>query len=273
MPFWGNNSLAIVFRPFGRAMLFMAGTDERFRAAPPEEFRPVWAALLALSIACGAAMTTLWGVAGGLFGGAWYTPWFVSSAAVLAFMVLGPFRRAILQAGQLLGRGDPSAAALSTCLLVAVLAMLLLALKTFPLYNELPLPPALAWVRPEFDGARALVLMPIWGCWGMLVLTQLYRPGPNTEPALTAMAKGCGPIAASLSVLLPVLGTWFYFQFLGPWQHLAISGFAAGAAILAGLALAALDGGLTRQAVLATNLLVQIAFILGYLFAHVHWTK
>ena len=277
MPLWGNNSLSRAMRPFGCAMLFMTAGDDRLGDEPAEEFRPVWAALLGQSIAFGAAMTALWNVAGAIFGGGGieYSPWYASTVAVLALMFLGPCQRSLLQAGRLLGRQDPAAAAAAGCLLLLMFALLLLALRPIYLWpdpfhqKELVIPAALAWMRPEFDGTRVIVLMPIWGCWGMLILTQIKRPCGKTEPALAAMAKGCGPIAASMSVLLPLLGTWFYFQFLGSWQHLAISAFAAGGAILGGLGFVRLAGGLTRQAVLATNLVVQLAFMLGYLFAHV----
>ena len=79
-----------------------------------------------------------------------------------------------------------------------------------------------------------------------------------------AFARGCGPISAAAVMGLLLGLTVTYFNFL-PWEQVGISGAIIVSAIAAGLLCCRLDGGLTRRALLAANILTQIATLLACL--------
>lgn len=249
---------------------FLTASDTGLQAVEPDRFRMAWLAMFGQAVLWGVAMTFVWNQASGFFGDTYYDYiWIFPAAAVMAFMFLWPFRQAMLQTGRLLGRDDAATSQLIVSVLLIVYALALVAAKPLWIYGETYLPPELAWVRPGREAARVLLLMPLWGCWGMLIAGGLVKTGPKTEPAVSAMVKGCGPICSVVTLLAPLAATWFYFAFMGTWHHLAISAFAVVTAAVAGVAMGRLEGGLSRRVLLATNVLVQLALLLGYLFAKV----
>ena len=238
-------------------MLLSAG-DDLLAAEPPERFARAWWQLMLVSFGWGLALTWVWGAAWALFRdveGLLVRPALAATAA----LALGPLRRAIAAGAEMLGGAEGAAA-----LLVMTLAGCLLGLDANFYSFEPPLPWWLAWVRPPAKLYRVLMLMPLWGGWSMLVVAQLCRPNERTEPAVAAFARGCGPVATAACMGALLAATIQYFNYL-PWRQLCISGAAAASAIVGGLVLCRICGGLRRKALLAANLLTQIVFALAYL--------
>jgi hypothetical protein len=121
----------------------------------------------------------------------------------------------------------------------------------------------LAWLRPDKELFRVLLLMPLWGAWSMLITVQWCHAGDGTEPAVAAFARGCRPMAMAGALAAILILTIQYFTFL-PWTHLAVAGASIVAAALAGPVMCRATRGLTRRALLAANLLTQLVFLLSY---------
>lgn len=241
-------------------MLLTAG-DDALAAEPAGRFARAWGGLMLLGLAWGAATAAVWAWSGWLFG--WYSGMpLMPTAAVLAAVTLWMYRRSLGALSDMLGGARRAHAV--TVTLVAVMALCLLGLRG---WNEdsLPrdLPQLLRHVYPRAS-YRALVLMPMWGAWAMLITAQFRRPDDRTEAAVAAFARGCGPLAAAgcMGVLLAI--TIRQFNYL-PWSQLSIPAVAVAAAIAGGLAACRIAGGLTRSALLAVNFLTQLAFLLAYL--------
>lgn len=269
----GDSILARVIRWLqGRpGILFLTASDADLQAQKPERFRWAWLAMLCESVLWGLAMAFVWNQTCGFFGETSFI-WILPAAAVVAFMFLWPFRQGVVQAGQLLGRGNAANSQLIVSVLLIVYALTLVAAKPSTVWDPWQRPSPWDWMLPGLDFSRVLLFMPLWGCWGMLIAGQLVKAGARTEPAVATMVKGCGPICSVITLLAPLGATWFYFAFMGSWQHLAISAFAVITAAVAGVILGRIEGGLSRRVLLTTNVLVQLAMLLGYLFAKVRMT-
>jgi len=245
------------------SLMLLTASDERLAQAPPGRFAFAWVGLLSASLAWGALTTVLWGAAWFVFtepAGVLFTPVAVTAAAIL----LGPFRRAAVALAEALVPRDATARALAVSVVAAVLILALLGVRTHQYHSENLLPGWLAWVRPVGEPHRVLLLMPLWGGWAMLIAGQLARVNEQTEPAVRAFVRGCGPVSAAGSMALPAALTWLEFQFLSGWEW-TIAGTAALVGILAGGLLPRLTGGLKRRSLLAVNLATQLAFLLAYL--------
>jgi hypothetical protein len=238
--------------------MLLTASDGRLAAARPERFANAWVGVMLLSLAWGVLSTLLWGAAWALFRpqGVHFAP----AAVVLTVFLLWPFRRAAVALAETVGGDAPTARALAAALFVAVLCLALLGLKATPYHNERPLPGWLAWVRPRGELYRVLVLAPVWGGWAMLITGQFRRPVEGTEAAVAAFSRGCGAVAAAACMAVPGVLTWVYFGYLWGWEA-TMSGAAIAAAVGGGLALSARTGGLTRAALLAANVVTQLAFL------------
>jgi hypothetical protein len=125
------------------------------------------------------------------------------------------------------------------------------------------LPPAWAWLWPKAIH-RVLLLTPLWGSWSMLALGLFPRPRADADACTLQFAGSIGPLAAAAYLLAPLGGSVVYLNFLYPWHFVPPAAALLGA-LGAGTLLVRLAGSLDRSALLATNVLTQLAFLAGYL--------
>jgi len=241
-------------------MLMTAG-DERLAAEPAERFARAWAGLMLFSLLCGLGFVGLWGLAWKFFPDSYM--FLMPSAVTVAAFALWPFRRHIAALADLLGGRDTTARATAAAVLVLILALCLMRMDTDPIYQGV-LGRWAAWLRPDYEFSRVLVLMPVWGGWAMLITCQFRRPGERTTPAVAALARGCGALVTAGCMGVIMAATIVYFNFL-PWTQLTIPAATVAAAIVGGLVFCKITGGLSRKALLATNMLTQLVFLLVYL--------
>lgn len=253
-----NSADWLVRRP---GYMFLTADAERLSAQQPGRFARAWVELLVVSLGWGLATIGIWAAAWKLFGEPMGR--LMPSAMVAATFVLWPYRRAVAGALEALFPSDTTARALAGAAFVVVLTLGLLSLKRDFRHDPF-LPSVIAWIRPWDKIYRPMILMPLWGCWAMLITPQFCRPRPQTDAVVAAFAAGCGPlwVAVVMGVLLGLTIT--YFNFLS-WLQLAIPVATVIAAILGGIVFCRLTGGLTRQGLLAVNVLTQLVFLLACL--------
>lgn len=239
-------------------MLLTADTA-RLDSEPAHRFVRAWGGLILLAVVSGVALVGVWGLA-------WRMTTGVGIAPVIAALtlVLWPFRRGIGAMAELLAPDDPAARAVVASALVAFWPFCFLAIKTYFYHGELVLPAAIAWIRPDAECYRVLLIMPCWGAWSMLVACQFPRHAERIEPPVAALAGGCGPMATAVSLAIPLTVTLFYFGFLG-WWGVTIPLATALAGTIGPVVLCRIAGGLRRRPLLATNVLTQGVFLLAYL--------
>ena len=124
------------------------------------------------------------------------------------------------------------------------------------------LPQSWAWLWPRAL-YRVLLLTPVWGAWSMLALGQFHRPSAGTDAAARHFALGVGPLTTAAWLAVPLAGSLIYLNFLFPW-HFLPPVVALLAALGGGTLIVRLRGGLSRGALLATNFLTQVAFLVAY---------
>jgi len=254
-------------------MLLTAG-ESRLAAAEPSRFVWAWFGLALQSVAWGALLVCVWNLSWGLFGDvpvgryAALNPslQLLPALAAAAVIVLWPFRRAAASCADLLGGADAGIRAMVSAIEVLLLTLALVAMKSRQV-SEAQLPPQFWGVRPDLDACRALMLMPLWGVWGILITSQFCKPCSDTEGPVAAFARGCGPATAAFCLVLPLGATWYSFHFLGMWQHWTMSISTAVCAIAAGVIFCRIGGGLSRRTLLATSMMTQLAFMLAVLAA------
>lgn len=220
-----------------------------------------WLGVLLLSLATGLLSVAVWGGAWRLLGD--LRLWWIPPVTTLTVLVLGPLRRTLLSWASL-GGGRRSIRGLLLCAPLLLLGLCLLRLRDLPIYCESPLPAWMTWLRPQYEQYRVLLLMPLWGGWGMLIAGRFCRQSDRTEPAVAHLPHTCGPMTAALCMGVLLAITIVYFSYL-PWTQLTISGAAIFAAVFGSMALCRLSGGLRRDTLLAVNLLTQLTFLLAYL--------
>ena len=251
----------------GDGYAYLTADDQRLASMQTAPRSRTWLSLMLLGVAWGIGSMWLWQGALDLFydvrfrtrteSAAW-----LAVAAVLATQGLWLYRRSFVALGDALsGRRQPTPV-LTQAILVAIWILTLLSLERpgsedYPYY----LPGAWQWLVPAPAWFRTLILAPVWGAWSMLVVCQFCRPCEATDPATSALARGCGPMTTVLCLSLPLAGSLLYFQYLGPAQTWipAITIFGA---IASGLWLCRRNGGIGRDVLLAVNLLTQLTFML-----------
>ncbi len=245
--------------PAGRMLL---ADEDRFAALPPQRYARAWIGLLGLSAAWGLIQWNLWGVSWRLFRD--YEPLLMPAAVTAAVFCLLPYRRAVLAlAGAVAGR-EPGGRALAVTVVVLLLAMCLARLLPDRYPPNWPLLPWwIGWLRPPMTLYRVLVLMPLWGTWGMLIIGKFCRPSERTCPQTAALARGIGAAAAAAVMGALLLATVGYFHHLGLGGQVGMPTTTILVAIGGGAVLCRRTGGPTRPALLATNLLTQLAFLLA----------
>ncbi len=241
----------------------MTADDDKLNAQPAERFKHVWLGLTVFSLAWGFLSIGLWNLAGWLFGwpGGMY---FMQALLVVTVMILGPYRRAAESLINVLAGPSQTGRSLFAAVLLVCLVTSLTVLRPDWYRQEQSLPAWLLWVRPESKIDRVLLLMPLWGTWAMLILPHLRRPDPQESPAVTALARGCGPMTAAILMGLLIGTDIGYFAYM-PWTQLSISAAGIAIAIGGGLFLAHRAGRMDRNVLLATNLLTQLAVLVAFL--------
>ena len=229
----------------------------------PESFRRGWIGLLLLSLLWGLVSIGLWDLSRKLFGRPGGMD--VMSAMVLAAAILLlPMRLGAVFLCELLGGKNTTGKMLFVGVLVMVLTMSLLSLQPDWHALESQLPWVLGWFRPQSKSSRVLLLAPMWGAWSMLILPNFRRIDPDSSPQTSAMARGCGPLTATVIMGLLVGWSGGYFAYLA-WVQMCISGSAVLVAVLGGLLLAHRNGQMDRKVLLAANLLTQLAVLVSFL--------
>ncbi|MCD4824862.1 MAG: hypothetical protein K8S55_09650 [Phycisphaerae bacterium] len=252
-----------IIRTFRSAQLFFLADDEHLAAGPAERFTHAWVGIWCVSFLWALAAFGLWKLTRKLFGTREETH-FLSGMIIAAIMLLLVYRRSARGVVKLLAGADPVNQALLAAMLAVGLTVCLSVLRTDWHRQEMILWDWLAWIRPACKAGRILLLLPMWGAWAMFILPHFRRVDAEASPAAAVMARGCGPLTAT--VLMAVLLVWsiWYFAYL-PWTQLSIFGVAILAAVGGGLYLAGRKGKMDREVLLATNLLTQLAMLLAFL--------
>lgn len=248
------------------AYMLLTADAQDLAAEPPARFARAWLELMGLSVLWGAALTNAWGLTWHIFSRYDYDMLVVPALAAAGVFCLWPCRRGVVALAEVLGGRDATARAMAAAMIVFGAAMCLLCLKPdWGRWEYLRLPWWLDWLRPPAKLYRVLFLMPVWGAWSMVITPKFARPSDRTEPQVAAMAAGCPAHAAAACMVFPLVFSIAYFHHLGLGSQASISLVTILAAILGGAGLCRLTGGLTRRALLAANVVTQIAFALAYL--------
>ena len=258
------------------AAVFLTGSSDRVARRPAEHCARLGWPIMLLGALWGLAMIALWDIANRLTWPMTFN-WVAPSALCAAAMVLGPYRRATLSLVEMLiprrRQGSPNPdvrrdvwgpLAWVGVPLIALAVGLILngALRSDPDWpTQLPRQWAWLWPRALY---RVLLLAPVWGAWGMLTLGQFCRPSDRTDEPTRRFAESVHPITSAAALAIPLTGSLVYLNFLYP-VHFVPPLAAIVAALGGGALLARRGGALTRPALLAANVLAQLAFLLAYL--------
>jgi len=246
--------------------MLLTASDEALAAEPPERFGLAWLELMALSTLLGVLLVNLWGVSWRIFRD--YDPLIMPAAVTGCVFCLWPFRRGLAALTELLNRSDgPARSVVSATLVLAVVLCLARLDPDWQRREPLALPQWLDWLRPAAKLYRVLLLMPMWGGWGMIIAVKFCRPTGRTEPQVAAFARGCGAAGAAACMAGLLLMSICYFHHLGLGGQICIPLVTVLAAIAGGAGLCRLDGAPTRRALLAGNVVTQMAFVVAYLAA------
>jgi hypothetical protein len=242
--------------------MFLTAGDERLAAQKPARFTFAWLELMGLSVLTGLMLIGVWTVTWWVF-----DDWDRLSrpaAATAIVLLVWPLRMALVAIGPALrfrDRANQAAAATAAAALVGVAIMSLT--DRYPSYGvEYAMPGWIAWIRPALSIHRVLLLMPIWGAWSMLIAVQFQRPGTQTDPITRRFAQACGPLSAVACMSLPLVGTIIYFHYMDAPGQMVVTSVTVAVAILTGPILCKISGALTRQALLASNMITQIVFLM-----------
>jgi len=261
-----HNPLSSVLAWLARrpAYMLLTAADASLAGEPPRRFARTWIELMGLSLLWGILLVNLWGVAWGIFRD--YEPLVMPAMATAGVFCLWPFRRGIAALAGFLSPRDATGRAVAAAAIVVIVALSFLGLKPdWHRWEFTKLPWWVAWLQPDAKLYRVLLLMPLWGAWAMVITVKFYKPGDRTEPQVSAFARGCGaaPAAGCMAGLLAA--SIAYFHHLGVGSQVTIFVVPVLAAIGGGVGLSRAAGGSCRRALLAANVLTQIAFILAYL--------
>ncbi len=256
-----KDTLARIFRVLScrPSYMLLTASDADLADQPPARFARAWLGVLTLSLAWGVAMAGLWSGVWLAFGDLYAGLPLIPALSIVIAMTLWLYRIAALSlADALVGQANR---ALGTSVIVV---SLLVATIDYRGWGGIPsgLPVWLQWLTP-YPQLRVMVLAPVWGAWAMLVTCRFRRPSADTAPAVTALADGAGPIVTTLSMGAMMAATIWWLQFPS-WTVVLIPAVTVIVAVVGGLLLCRKAGGLTRQALLANNLLTQLAFWFAY---------
>ncbi len=242
-------------------MLLMA-SEESLAGEDPARFKSAWLGLMLLSLCWGIVGVLLYGWAWAVFGE--YTGiQLMPTAVIVVAWTIGPYRRCVVA----LGRAIAGPGSAGSAVVVVVLALAMLGLNDgwrsdWPNYWSFNMSNYLHWMpRTMF---RAVILAPVWGAWAMLAVAQFCRKHDSCSPAIKALARGCGPMTVAMCMAVPLAATLLAFHMF-PAINLTIPGATIIAALAGGSIMSRRNGGLTRDILLAVNILTQLTFIIAYL--------
>lgn len=243
------------------AYLLMTAQGEGLQSQPPARFERAWIGLMALSLGWGLLSCGIWVLCQQAFEPSAHGVPAVATAAVFCLWL---YRRSLVSTAEVLTPCDAPARALVLSLLALAVVGIYSAFMGGEGIREFDLPPVVNWLRPYERHYRLLLLAPLWGAWAMIIGPKFCRISPAAEPAVTALAGGCGPFRAVLCMVLPWAGSVFYFQYLHwSWQFIIpiVTTIAAPAAVW----ICSRRQGLRRSTLLAANFLTQMVFLLTYM--------
>jgi len=249
-------------RKLATAYAFVAGPADSLDRRAAEDFRRLSGYLMGLALLWGVILAGLWDLTYRLTFPSLLN-WIVPACVCAAASVLGPYRRASLALAGTVAAGPLRWARWPVWVALAAL----LAAQ----YH------ALGWKEPDWPGHvsgpwawlwpkamyRVLLLSPVWGAWSMLAVAQFHRAGPRTDPPARHLAANVTPLAAAACLVPPLAGTFVYLMHLHQPLRFAPPAAAVLAALGGGTALVRLRGRLCRPALLAVNLLGQLAFLVA----------
>lgn len=243
--------------------MYLTACDARLASQAGRRFARSWLGLMGLSIATGLGLVGLWGAAWRILGD--YGLLVMPATAAAIGLLVWPMRHGLASLARIIGREGLANRAMVVSVVSVVVMTSLVCLRPDWYRAEYAMPPVLAWLRPDAKIYRVLILMPVWGCWAMLIALQFCRPGEGTDAATRALADGCGPAAAAACMAVPLAGSVVYMHYLGAGAQWTVPAVTVVAAIATGPILCRLAGGPTRSTLLAGNLLTQLVFLVTFL--------
>ncbi|NQU74880.1 MAG: hypothetical protein HQ546_01030 [Planctomycetes bacterium] len=250
------------------ALILLAGADNRLADHDGNGLRQVWLWLGLAGLAWGLLLAAVWALAAQAF------PWWrdtnlplMPAAAVLTVMALPPLGRVMLAPARLWRGDSPADQAMIAGATMCLFALCLLGI--LPYHRQaIRLPAFLAWIQP-MEEYRVLIVMPMWGVWAMMVPGHFCRPAERASALVRSFIK-CQPVAATaMWMAIPLAGTLWQLNFLNGWVALpAALPLVAGS--IGSVCICRATGGVTRGALLAGNLLTQLAMLVGYLAGKTH---
>jgi hypothetical protein len=243
------------------AYLLMTAQGEGLQSQPAARFRRAWIGLMLLSLGWGLLSCGIWVLCQQMFEPNAHGVPAVATAAVFCLWL---YRRSVISTAEVLAPRDASARALVLSLLALAVVGVYSAFMGGEGIREFDLPSAVNRLRPYERHYRLLLLAPLWGAWAMIIAPKFCRLSPAAEPAVAALAEGCGPFRAVLCMVLPLAGTWFYFQYLH-WSWQIIISIVTIVTALAAAWICSRRQGLRHSTLLAANFLTQMVFLLTYM--------
>jgi hypothetical protein len=238
----------------------LTASPERLSHSKPGRFRRGWLGVVGVSLLAGLAAMAIHGLAWRIFGERGIVS--LPSLAAAGVMVAGPMRRGMVELSRRLGGQSPAGQALVATLLGLLLVGGISSLQPLFYKADPQIPAWLAWIRPAAKTHRVLLLMPLWGAWGMLAIGQFCRPGQSTCPAVTSLIRGCGPLVVAVLMGLLMFLTIQAMGFL-PWWQVGITAATIAGGLIAGMASCRQSGGPSAGALQATGTMTQLVFLLA----------
>ena len=249
----------VIVRSIPMAWRFHTADPLTWAAEDPRSLRYGGLGLLLLAGVWAAASVGLWQVTSRLFARYSQQPTLPALALTL-WMLLGPCRRGADALVNTLARGDSRKRAIPAALLALGLWCLFSVLD--PEWHRSETLGWISFARPLSKIDRVLILLPFWNAWTIVILPK-FSP-IRDDHATAAFARSCGPLTAAVGMGALLAVTIGYFAYL-PWTQLSISAAALCATFIGGAILARRAGGMTRDALLATGFLTQLALLTTFL--------
>ena len=219
--------------------------------------------MMLLAMAWGLALVVIWDRAYHAFHHR--LDWVIPSVLCSAAIVLGPFQQS---AKSLLETFAPRRWWIiwpaRAALVVAIAYALNYAVRYWDPDWPTQLSPQWTWLWPRAL-YRVILLAPLWGVWSMPAIGQFRRPTDGTDAATRHLIVTAGPLTTAMALALPLAGTFIFLMFLPPAMRFIPPAAAIAAGIGGGGVICRIRGAICRDALLATNLLTQLAFIAAYL--------